>query len=234
MLKYFERPRLVPWLFFLVCFTGTLALGTWQVERLHWKQGLIAELAAANAQAPLTQLPSDAPALDALQFHKVTLKGAWVSNVEFDLTPRYFRDQFGYAIISPFKLADGRIVLVNRGWVPAAKKDAASRPETAVHGRAAITGLVRVGAERNWVMPANQPEKNLWFGRDIAEMATFAKLDKVVPAMVDLTGTQDLAKLPIPSDGTIRLRNDHLSYVITWYGIAAGILVIFLVYHRKK
>ncbi len=54
------------------------------------------------------------------------------------------------------------------------------------------------------------------------------------PAMLDIVGEQDIKHLPVPSNGTIRLRNDHLSYVITWYGIALGILVIFLVYHRKK
>jgi cytochrome oxidase assembly protein ShyY1 len=140
----------------------------------------------------------------------------------------------GYAIVTPFTLADGRTVLINRGWVPAKKKEIATRPETRVKGRATITGMVRVGAERGYFSPNNQPEKNIWFGRDITEMAAFAKLDKVVPAMVDFIGVQDSKKLPVPSDGTIRLRNDHLSYIITWYGIAFGILVIFVLYHRKK
>jgi surfeit locus 1 family protein len=80
----------------------------------------------------------------------------------------------------------------------------------------------------------HQPEKNIWFGRDVAAMADSAKITNVIPVMVDIVGEQDAKRLPVPSDGTIRLRNDHLSYIITWYGIALGILVIFVVYHRKK
>lgn len=234
MCKHFTRPRPVAWFFFILGFSTCVALGTWQIQRLIWKQGLIAQVEQANMQAPLTALPDDAASLEKLQFRRVTLKGTWVANTEFHLAPRYFRNQFGYWIITPLKLEGGQVVLINRGWVPASKKALEKRPETAVRGTATLTGLIRVGAERNYFIPQNQPEKNLWFGRDIAEMASYAKLKNTLPAMVDRIGEQDPAHLPIPSDGAIRLRNDHLSYILTWYGIAAGILVIFLVYHRKR
>lgn len=230
----FIRPKPVAWFFFLLAFGTCVALGTWQVQRLAWKEDLIAAIADANSKAPITALPSDVAALDALQFHKVSVKGTWRGDVEFHLAPRYYRDQFGYALITPLTLKDGRTLLVNRGWILAKKKDLAARPETAVKGSTRVTGLLRVGAERNYFSPINQPEKNIWFGRDVAEMAAHAKLENVVPAMLDLVGTQDAEKLPVPSDGTIRLKNDHLSYIITWYGIALGILVIFVVYHRKQ
>jgi surfeit locus 1 family protein len=230
----FVRPRPVAWFFFLLAFGTTVALGTWQVNRLAWKEGLIAALAEANSKDALTALPTTEAELEPLQFRKVSLKGTWRGDIEFHLAPRYWHDQFGYAIITPFKLTDGRTLLVNRGWVPAKKKDASTRPETTVKGHVTINGLVRVGAERGPMNPANDPTKNIWFGRDVAEMAAAANLSNVVPAMVDAVGTQDAKHLPVPSDGTIRLRNDHLSYIITWYGIALGILVIFVLYHRKK
>ncbi len=230
----FTRPRPVAWFFFIAAFGTCVALGTWQVERLKWKEGIIAALAEANAKDALTALPITAEALAPLQFRKVTVKGTWRGDTEFHIAPRYFRDKFGYHVVTPFTLADGRTVLVNRGWVPAKQKDASTRPETAVRGRATISGLVRVGAERNYFSPPNQPEKNIWFGRDAADMAAAANIKNLVPAMVDVVGTQDVKNLPVPSDGTIRLKNDHLSYIITWYGIALGILVIFVVYHRKK
>ena len=230
----FVSPRPVAWFFFLLCFGTTLALGTWQVERLAWKEGIIVALAEANAKDPITVLPKDETELDALQFRKVVLTGTWLGTTEFHLAPRYWHDQFGYTVVTPFKLADGRTVLVNRGWVPAALKEPQTRPQTAVKGHADIHGLIRVGAERSYFSPSNQPDKNLWFGRDILQMAEHANVQKIVPVMVDLVGVQDSKQLPVPSDGTIRLRNDHLSYIITWYGIALGILVIFVVYHRKK
>ena len=196
-----------------------------------------------------------------------------MDDIEFHVTPRYLNNQFGYAIITPLKLTDGRIVLVNRGWVPADKKLAESRPDSRVHGHATITGLIRTDRDRSYFTPENQPEKNIWFARDIDAMAAYAQLAHVVPAMVDevqgpgvrdqrsektvvvtparapgsalqtpntmdpgvaRANLDDNRALPIPSDGVIRLRNDHLSYIITWYGIALGILVIFVTYHRKK
>ena len=231
---HFNRPRPVAWFFFLCAFGLTFGLGTWQVERLSWKEGLIASITAANAEAPLTDLPSDKAALDPLQFRKVALTGRWLGDTEFHLTPRYFHDQFGYGIVTPLKLKDGRIVLINRGWVPGNKKLAKNRPETAVTGKVTLAGIIRTTAERSYFTPPNQPQKNIWFGRDISEMADYAKLENVLPITIDAVGEQHSAHLPVPSDGTIRLRNDHLSYILTWYGIAAGILVIFLVYHRKK
>ena len=234
MSRHFTRPRPVAWFFFIAAFGTCVALGTWQVERLKWKEGIIAALAEANAQEALTTLPSDESALKPLQFRKVTLTGTWQGGTEFHIAPRYWKDKFGYAIITPFTLADGRVVLVNRGWVPAKQKDASTRPETQVKGHTTINGLVRVGAERNTMSPPNQPEKNIWFGRDVAAMADAAKIKNIIPAMVDIVGKQDAKNLPVPSDGTIRLKNDHLSYILTWYGIALGILVIFVVYHRKK
>lgn len=230
----FHRPRPVALLFTIAALIVTVGLGTWQVSRLQWKEALIAEIAAANEAAPLTTLPTTKEELEKLQFRRVSLKGQWVKGTEFMLVPRYFKSQLGYWIISPMKLADGRVLMVNRGWVPASKKDAAKRPETTVSGPARVNGLLRTGAERSYFTPANQPEKNLWFGRDVEQMGESAKLEHIVPAMVDVVGTQDVAHLPVPSDGTIRLRNDHLSYILTWYGIALGILVIFVVYHRKK
>ncbi len=243
MRNSFIRPRPVAWLFFIAAFGFTLAAGTWQVNRLEWKQGLIKTLAEAQKNPPRNGLPADESELAALQFYPVTIQGTWLGDTEFHITPRYVHDQFGYWIIAPLKLADGRIVLVNRGWIPGKKKAPELRPETRVRGRASITGLIRIGAERNYFTPANQPEKNIWFGRDIAEMASFAGLKNVVPAMVDVVEAPTpvaankapvAQTLPVASDGVIRLRNDHLSYIITWYGIALGILVIFVLYHRKK
>ena len=230
----FMRPKPIAWFFFLLAFITCFALGTWQVNRLAWKQGLITAIANANRQAPITVLPNNSAQLDALQFHKATLRGTWRGDVEFHIAPRYWRDKFGYALITPFTLTDGRTLLVNRGWVPAKKKELADRPETTVKGKTTISGLIRVGAERSYFSPPNQPNKNIWFGRDTAQMAAHANLKNPVPAMLDIVGTQNAENLPVPSDGTIRLRNDHLSYIITWYGIALGILAIFVLYHRRK
>ena len=229
-----NRPRPLALILFLICFGTTLALGTWQVSRLQWKTNLIAEIETAKTSAPLAILPADANELKSRAFYPVALHGKWLGDTEFHLSPRFYKSTLGYFVITPLLLDDGRTVLVNRGWIPAAQKEAASRPESNVKGRATIHGLIRLGNERNYFTPHNQPAKNLWFGRDIDQMAAVANLQNIIPAMVDIVGIQDIKTLPVPSDGTIRLTNDHLSYIITWYGIALGILVIFILTLRKK
>ncbi len=229
----FVRPRPVALLFFIAAMATTVGLGTWQVQRLEWKSGLIAEIEAAKTQSPLTVLPHTKAELEAKEFYPVEVRGAWMGDTEFHITPRFFKGQLGYFLLTPLKLEDGRILLVNRGWIPAALKDLKSRPQTAISGEAEFLGLLRTGDERNGLTPENQPEKNIWFGRDTLAMAESAGLDNVVPAEVDIVGAQSMKHLPVPSDGSIRLRNDHLSYILTWYMIALGILAIFIIYHRK-
>ena len=134
----FEKPKLIPLLFFLAGFGTTVALGTWQVERLHWKEGLIAEIEAAKQQPPLTKLPSDPAALAALNFHPVKLTGVWLHEIEYDVAPRYWQGKFGYALFTPLQLPDKRIIIVNRGWIPREKKEIGTR-------RGALVGLAATG-----------------------------------------------------------------------------------------
>lgn len=236
MTRRYIRPTPLAWFFFLGAFITTVGLGTWQVQRLQWKEGLIAQIEDARQNAPLTasDLPSDETELKEKNFWPVKLTGTWNHEIEYHLAPRYYKSQLGYHIVQPLILSDKRVVLINRGWVPTAKKDIETRPRSIGAGRATVTGLLRVGSERNPFTPENQPEKNVWFGRDVQQMADFYALKNVLPAMVDAVGEQDVTKLPVPSDGAIKLRNDHLSYIITWYLIALGILIIFIVAHRKK
>ena len=229
----FTRPRPIAWFWFLAAFSTCLVLGTWQVKRLIWKEGLIAAIEKANHEAPITTLPADATALNALEFRHVILTGQWVKNVEYHLFPRWYQGNQGYWIITPLTLRDRRTILINRGWVPLEKKDPATRPETLVRGSARVEGILRLGGERNYFTPESSSTKNIWFARDIEAMAASKQLQNILPVMVDRVGTQSVDALPVPSDGTITLRNDHLSYIITWYGIALGILTIFLLYHRK-
>lgn len=238
MFSQFNRPRPLAWFFFLAAFATTVGLGTWQVKRLQWKESLIATIDAAKEDAPITDaLPLEEAELETLNFRPACARGTWLQRdgqtIEFHVFPRFYNGTNGYFIVSPL-VTKTQTVLINRGWVPMAKKLLETRPETAVQGAAKICGLLRVGNERNWLTPPNDAARNLWFGRDVAEMAAAAKLENVVPGMLDIVGKQDAKRLPVPSDGVIRLRNDHLSYIITWYGIALGILIIFLLYHRKK
>lgn len=228
------KPSLLAWFFFITGFATTVALGLWQVQRLQQKETLIGRIKAAQAVAPITVIPAKESAIDALEFHFVELKGVWLGEAEFHVAARYFNGTVGYHIFRPLMLEDGRVALVNLGWVPAAKKDVETRLETKRSGKAELKAMVRIGPDRNYFTPINQPEKNMWFGRDEDDMAAYADIKNVIPATFDVIGEQDVKHLPVPATGAIALRNDHVSYIITWFGIAAGILVIFILAHRKK
>jgi surfeit locus 1 family protein len=232
----YTRPTPIAWILFLGALITTAGLGTWQVQRLEWKNALIAEINAAKEENPFTNdtLPSDAATLKEKNFWPVKLTGVWDSMIEYHLAPRYYKSQLGYHLVQPLQLPDKRIVLINRGWIPAKMKDIGTRPHSIGAGRETVTGMLRYGNERNPFTPQNQKEKNVWFGRDVQEMADFYDVKNVLPAMVDQVGEQTNDKLPIPSDGAIHLRNDHLTYIITWYSIALAVLIIFILSHKKK
>jgi len=228
MLARFHKPKFIPLIFSLGGILTTLALGTWQIQRLIWKEGLIAATEQAATLDPLRELPTEG--YKEKQFHKVRVSGHYLDDPQFHIAARYHKSQLGYHVITPFKTSNGTLVLVNRGWIPADQKQQSFAPPA---GSREITGIIRVGADRNPFTPASQPERNIWFGRDVELMAREAKID-ALPYMLDLVEQTPEKTYPIAFDGSIKLRNDHLSYVIIWYSLAAGILVIALVYHRKK
>jgi surfeit locus 1 family protein len=113
----FHKPKAIPLVMSIGAIVLLFGLGAWQLQRLAWKENLIADMESAATEAPLEILPEDAARY---QFRTVRLTGEYLSH-EFHLAARYFRDQLGYVILTPLRLADGRIVLINRGWIPAAK-----------------------------------------------------------------------------------------------------------------
>ena len=233
MLRHFNKPRFIP----LIMSVGGVALmfglGIWQLQRLEWKETIIATIEKANASEPLTELPHKAVDIKEKQFYRVVLQGVYYSVPEFHLAARYYRSQLGYSVLTPFELTDGRIVLVNRGWIPAkAKPKAEYLPPPP--DEMTIIAMIRTSDERNPFTPESQPEKNIWFGRDVALMGKAAAME-FEPLTLDLIAENAPTDvLPIATGGAIELRNDHLSYAVTWFSIGLGILVISLLYHRKK
>jgi surfeit locus 1 family protein len=230
----YQRAGFLAWFIFLLGLFTTIGLGSWQIHRLQWKQGLITKIESAQHAAPQAVIPTDAKALAVLEFTPFALSGKWIAGTEFHIAARYYQSKLGYHILQPFLLDDHRIAIVNRGWVPAALKDPATRPQTLAKGRANLVTTLRIGPDRNQFTPPSQPEKNMFFGRDIQQMVQSAGLDsaQVIDASFDIVSTSDSRELPIPFGGKIKLRNDHLSYVITWYLIAFFMVIIFWRYLR--
>lgn len=225
-----------------------IVLGIWQVQRLAWKEGKLAELEAAKTQAPLTaaDLPSDAEGLAALNFRKVRLTGVFMDDREFHLIGRYYQGALGYDVLTPFLVRDeardeaqkpAMVLLVNRGWIPLEKKDPALRPEplSATNGEVVVEGMLLEANRGNPFLPDHDVKGNVWFSYDIARMNKEADLNMLPILVESVQANHPESILPYPrGDYEIALRNDHFYYAVTWFALAFAGCVIFVLAHRRK
>ncbi|MEM9049411.1 MAG: SURF1 family protein [Pseudomonadota bacterium] len=186
-----------------------LSLGVWQLQRLAWKEGVLAEI-AARMNAPLPVFPArPEEARDEYRLVRVTGEiGARELHVLTSARP----DGPGFRIIAPLTLADGRRVLVDRGFVPEAAK---SLPRSG--GPAQITANILWPDDVTRYTPAPDERRNMWFARDAVAMAKALGTEPVMLVARSDTGA-GIRPLPV----TVNIPNDHLEYALTWFGLAAG------------
>ena len=240
-LKTRFRFTLWPTLFTIPTILLTLWLGTWQLQRLAWKTALIADREAALS-APPVALPEAMGAAQSLDFHRVAGEGTFLNDKELYIGAFSTRDVEGYQVVTPVRLADGKILLVNRGWVPEARKDPATRPDGQIAGPTTIDGILRIPFVPTSMFsslvptPVNRPNENFWFYVDVPGMAAKDGLDpaQVLPFYVEAGPVKNPGGFPVGGQTRISLPNDHLQYAITWYSFAVILAAIYLIYHYRK
>nr|WP_210271685.1 SURF1 family protein [Rhizobium leguminosarum] len=223
----------------LIALAILISLGTWQVERLHWKEGLIADIAARQAASPVPLAHIEAMAATGgdIEYRKVTTTGRYINNKERHFFATW-RGQTGFYIYTPLELADGRILFVNRGFVPYDNKEPETRMQGQLTGEQTVTGLARekLPGKPSWVVPDNDVAKNIFYWKDLDVMAESVGLEKasVIPFFVDADSTSNPAGLPIGGVTQVDLPNDHLQYAFTWYGLAAVLVVVVAISWFRK
>jgi surfeit locus 1 family protein len=222
----------VPALVILVLF------GYWQMQRLQWKADLIQELQIRGAAPPIP-LPTDAriPA-DDLVFRKVTVAGKYMHEAEMHYLNQVRGGIPGINIFTPLVRADGGgILLVNRGWAPMAWPGA---PIEEAPVGVEVTGVVRIPGPPGWLTPDNDPEKNVWHYIDLAGMGSSAGVLPFTDYYIYATGERTLGDAraswltPDPHEWRANLPNNHLTYAITWFALAAALAAIYMIYHTKR
>lgn len=228
------RPTLWPTLFTVPAFIALVALGTWQVQRLHWKQDLIDKLQSRSVAAAVAP-PAKGANLEEYEYRHVRVTGTFRHDHEFYLINRSLNGNPGLHVLTPLvPQGGGTAILVDRGWVPFERRDPKNRAGGQVTGPVAVDGIVRLQKPPGFFMPANEPSHDTWFYVDTAEMAAAADMPLrdgyyIVEGKTDVPGG-----FPVAHQWRLDIRNDHLQYAITWYSLALALLVIYILYHRRK
>jgi surfeit locus 1 family protein len=220
----------------LAAFLVLIGLGTWQLERRQWKEGLIAAREAALA-APPVDLASDADAARGLEFRRVRATGTFLHDRELLLNAtERSRGGAGYLVLTPLRLASGAVLLVERGWIPRELRDRLRREAGNPTGEIAVEGILRLAPEGRpgWFVPDNDPAKNEWYYLDLAAMARAAGVPDALPFYVEAGPAPNPGGYPLGGQANTELRNEHLQYAITWYCLAAALAVIYLLLLRRE
>lgn len=229
------RPRLVPTLFTIPSLVLLIGLGIWQVQRLHWKEGLIAQRNAAVAAAPVAPPQTLAEARH-LEFHPIVAEGAFENDKELFLAATSDEGESGYQVVTPFVMTDGRTMFVNRGFIPIELKDRAKREAGELSGSQRVVGLLRVPPAKkpSFFLPDNRPDLNLWFWVDLSALARQDKIADPVPFYIDADKTPNPGGWPKGGVTRLELPNNHLQYAITWFSLAVALVVIYVLFHRNN
>ena len=210
------------------------------------KQRLLARVEAGSRARPKPLPPEQTwPALKpkAYDYEKVRFTGTFLHDREFHVHGLLTTDSrgnappttlLGFYIVTPMRLEDGSIVLVNRGFVPGERENATTRPEGQLAGQQTITGLMRAPQAQGWFVPDDDPARNQWFTRDPAKMAQALGLPRVAPFLVDADATANPGGLPLGGKTIIAFPNNHLQYAITWFALALGLLGVFFAWARQQ
>ncbi|NHK26565.1 SURF1 family protein [Parvularcula flava] len=244
--------------FALVGLAILISLGTWQLQRLEWKRDLIQTVETRLDQQPIPYgIARDRQALgESMTYTPVTISGTYLHEEERHVFGTY-EGEPGWNVFTPLQVtAPGaavapRHIWVNRGFVPDRLKDAESRIEGQVEGTVTVTGLFRMPEEpagvAGMVSAPSNPESNQWYVRDprlfgavpiIDEdgevTGTILYEDGGTGTYIDSFGAENTANWPRGGTTRVTFTNRHLEYAWTWFGLAATLLAMFVLFSMKR
>ena len=217
-------------------------LGLWQLQRLAWKEALIRTVSERTVAPPVPLPPPDAwPRLkpDDYEYRRVSAEGRFDHAREVHVyrplvTARGPVHGLGDLVLTPFHLAGGDTVMVNRGFVPTERLDPATRAAGQVDGTVTITGLMRSPQPRNSFTPNDDTVRNQWFTVDPGAVARLYGISDIAPFVIDQDAGQAPGGLPQGGETVLDFPNSHLSYALTWFGLALALVGVFGAYAWRQ
>lgn len=219
----------------LIILAILLTLGTWQVNRLAWKEQLLADIHLKLNNPPLQFEEVEAMNNTGknIDYQPVTVTGTFKHEGERHFLATY-NSHAGFFIYTPLEMADGRFVLINRGFVPYDFKNPDLRSEGQLTGKVTVTGLARskLSEKPSSLMPDNDPDKNIFYWKELEAMAGSSGLPqgRFAAFFIDANDASNQGGLPVGGVTIIDLPNSHLQYAMTWYGLALAFVFVYLAY----
>lgn len=229
---------LEPTIFTVVGVAILIGLGIWQLDRKAWKENLILTLNTRLSRPPAALPPRES-------WERLVPEGNEYTRVRFPAelidgqdalvytAGSAFRPDVrgpGYWVFAPARLAGGSIVLVNRGFVPPERKNAIVAP----HGTIDIVGVMRWPDPRGLFTPADDPKTNVWYTRDPKAIAAAKGWAAAAPFYIEQESPVPSGGLPKPGKLTVNLRDNHLQYAITWFGLALGLAGVYVAWLARR
>jgi surfeit locus 1 family protein len=223
------RPRLLPTLVTFAAVAAFVTAGNWQHARMRTKEVLAAAYDAASRAAP-TPLPDVGAGGDWARerFRRVSVAGEFDSGHQIHVDNKINAGRVGYDVVTPLRLADGRIVLVDRGWIAAGPSRAVLPEAPPPSGEVTVEGRINL-AERYLELGSTGGSGPLWQNLDPSRFAAATGLN-VLPVYIEQTappkaGDGLLRSWPRPDFGVEK----HRIYMLQWYAFAIVAVVLWTV-----
>ncbi|MCC8467250.1 MAG: SURF1 family protein [Rickettsia endosymbiont of Eriopis connexa] len=216
----------------LITFVILVSLGFWQLSRLKEKKLFLASM-QANLTSPAVNL---AEIQDGLPYHKVKIIGQFLPNKDIYLYGRrsMSSEKDGYYLVTPFKTLEDKVILVARGWFSNRNKNIIT--QTTNDQQHEIIGVTMPSEKTRSYLPANDIKNNVWLTLDLKEASQTLELN--LENFYIITEGKDISNLdillPLSINHLAAIRNDHLEYALTWFGLAISLIVIYVIYRRRS
>ncbi len=228
--------RIVPALAVALGVLALTSLGVWQVQRLQWKEAMLARIAALQSAPPeplgvvLNRLGESGRAeVGEVDFVRVQTVCPTLQQTPTLRLYAVLGGVMGRRLITacPIQMGRFRTLLVDRGFVPDETPIPAA-PSRAPTLEAPLIGVLRTPPQRGWLTPASDPAKNDWRARDLPAMAKALGAPNPAPVFLMLETPRPQSGVPMPAAVPTDIPNNHLGYALTWFGLALGLIGVYL------
>ena len=209
--------------------TGLFALGAWQLQRLAWKEALIARISQAQQSDP-TPLPARSVwagiSKEQDEYRRVQARGQFIHEKQ-TLVRASTALGTGYWVLTPLRLSEGGYLMVNRGYVGSGQLTPEMRGEANLgQPEQIVTGLLRMSEPGGSLLQKNEPQAQRWYSRDVAAIAQAQGLSQqdVTPFFIDAVALSDSPPWPRAGLTVLSFNNKHLGYALTWFTLALMVL----------